>query len=383
MSSALLLRSVLRTLLGVTCFACWIPLAYCQPPQTASSQTQLSKTESQTQSSKAESTGIDPTWRLMVTDSDASLRGLMPIDATTVWACGSQGTILVTSDGGQHWRKCPIAGLEQVEFRSLHAWNDQQAIVATAGQPSAIYKTNDGGVSWKRVYDNPAPEAFLDGMRFWDDTTGLAFGDPIDGQLLILITRDSGEHWEVANREPVLLEPGSAAFAASNSSLCVYEDGSALIGLGGRDGAARVLRSSDHGATWLAVDVPPILSGPSSGIFSIDMRDANIGVAVGGDYKLPDNAVHHVAITRDGGRSWSNVSGQVPLGYRSSVIAIGNSSEIGWLTIGPTGGEWSATGEDWLPASELGFHALAIGVDGSIWACGSAGRIAVRNTPPH
>ena len=40
------------------------------------------------------------------------------------------------------------------------------------------------------------PGTFYDAMDFWDNRSGIAFGDAIDGRLLILRTFDGGEHWE-------------------------------------------------------------------------------------------------------------------------------------------------------------------------------------------
>ena len=45
----------------------------------------------------------------------------------------------------------------------------------------------------------------------------------------------------------------------------------------------------------------------------------NDGVAVGGDYKSPEQANRVVATTADGGRTWTLPKGQGPGGYRSAV----------------------------------------------------------------
>src|SRR5678816_1952516 len=89
----------------------------------------------------------------------------------------------------------------------------------------------------------------------------------------------------------------------------------AWIGTGAAQ-RARVLRTIDGGHTWNVVDTP-LKSGPSSGIFSIAFRDAKNGVIVGGDYTKEKEAVENVAITNDGGATWTLGSGLS--GFRSVV----------------------------------------------------------------
>ena len=75
----------------------------------------------------------------------ASLRGLSVVTAEIAWASGSSGTWLRTIDGGETWENGVIAGLDTVDFRSLHAFDALTAIAVSAGQPAVIYKTIDGG----------------------------------------------------------------------------------------------------------------------------------------------------------------------------------------------------------------------------------------------
>ena len=57
-------------------------------------------------------------------------------------------------------------------------------------------------------------------MDFWDDMNGIAFGDAIDGRLLILRTSDGGDSWQELpfDQRPEVAE-GQGAFAASGTCL--------------------------------------------------------------------------------------------------------------------------------------------------------------------
>lgn len=200
----------------------------------------------------------DDVWQAFETRTQASLRGLAAVGKEVAWACGSQGTIVQTTDGGKNWLHHSIPHLQTVEIRSIHAWDSNEAIVATAGQPALILKTIDRGVTWKTVYENKSPQAFLDGMKFWNVRSGVAFSDPVDGGLLIVKTDDGGNSWKAIEPASIpKMDKGEAGFAASNSSLHVFGNQHAWIGLGGgNEGPSRVFRSQDEGLHWTSHMAP-------------------------------------------------------------------------------------------------------------------------------
>lgn len=179
-------------------------------------------------------------WKEQASHSEASLRGLCVVDAGTAWVSGSGGTVLRTIDGGRTWLPRPIAhpvGAE-LDYRDVHAFDDDHALVMSAGLPARIYMTVDGGLAWTQVYANDTEGVFFDAMAFWDETHGIAFSDPVAGTLLIIITSDGGRTWSEINAAliPGALD-GEAGFAGSGTCLAVATDGSGarhvFIGLGG------------------------------------------------------------------------------------------------------------------------------------------------------
>ncbi|MFK7736310.1 MAG: WD40/YVTN/BNR-like repeat-containing protein [Pirellulaceae bacterium] len=313
-------------------------------------------------------------WELGPTGSKASLRGLAAVDDEVIWACGSQSTVLRSEDGGSSWVECGPDGFGDLEFRSLHAWNTQQACIASAGTPAVLLRTEDGGEHWHEVYKADSEKAFFDGMRFWDDERGIAFSDPIDGRLLIVETLDSGRTWQATppTEAPVARE-GEAGFAASNSSMIVGPNGAVWVGTGGHVSEfSRVIQRSSFGDEWGAVPCP-LVSGPAEGIFSV-ARNAQSGrmVVVGGDYRLDQESKTTGAFSDDLGKTW-RLATQPPGGYRSSVIHHPDFVEGGWVATGPAGSDFSSDGSVWEPFSDVGFHALDMGKR-KIFAVGSDGR---------
>lgn len=313
-------------------------------------------------------------WSPQVSGVTARLRGVSAVSARVAWASGADGTVLRTTDGGETWQRRPVPGGESSDFRDVDAFSDRVAYVLSIGpgEASRIYKTSDGGERWELQFKNPDPKGFLDAMTFRDEKHGLAFGDSVDGVLVMLTTSSGGRSWERVAREhlPAAL-PGEGAFAASGTNVAVIGQ-SAWIGTN----AGRVLRSADFGRTW-KVALTPLATGDSAGIFSVAFRDARHGVVVGGDYKKEGEATDNAAFTSDGGATWTLVEDHGLSGFRS-VVAWVPGAEHSLLAFGPAGADWSSDdGRTWTPLPGPGFDTFSFAPEGRVgWAAGLGGRIA-------
>src|SRR5215471_714938 len=110
-----------------------------------------------------------PQWTLQQSGVTARLRGVSAVNDRVTWASGSGSTVLRTEDGGITWKKILITS-DTVDFRDVDATDPQTAYVLSIGNGAAsrIYKTTDAGVSWTLQFRNADPKAFLDAMSFWD-----------------------------------------------------------------------------------------------------------------------------------------------------------------------------------------------------------------------
>ncbi|MGI3227879.1 hypothetical protein ACRJ4B_32810 [Streptomyces sp. GTA36] len=75
-------------------------------------------------------------------------------------------------------------GGEIEEFRDVEAIDRDHALVLAlnnqaTGEPVRIYRTADGGATWRQVFRAADPEAFFSCMAFFDHRRGLAVGDAI------------------------------------------------------------------------------------------------------------------------------------------------------------------------------------------------------------
>lgn len=310
-----------------------------------------------------------PEWKQVQSPGKASLRGLSPISEQVCWASGSGGTWLKTEDGGASWQTGTVAGLDTVDFRSIHAFDAQTAVAASAGQPAVIYRTEDGGRNWNKVHQEGG-EAFFDAIQFIDAQRGYVLGDPIGGKWMILETLDGGRSWHSLAKLPNAVQ-GEAAFAASSSSLLADSEG-LVFATGGT--VSRLHRYTFASQSWGVRELTDMLQGePSQGVFAATSLPGAGGlVLVGGDYLKPENRIANALLVL-GEVTISTSEG--PSGYRSGVAFLQDKEWV--VAVGPGGSDFSTDGaHSWQPFSTSGYHAVKVATDGkALWASGGQGRL--------
>jgi photosystem II stability/assembly factor-like uncharacterized protein len=317
------------------------------------------------------------TWVAQSSGTTASLRGVHAVSPTVVWASGAGGTCLRTLDGGATWHTVAVPGAGDLDFRGVHALDSRTAWLMSSGPgaKSRIFRTADGGAHWSPPYTNPDAGGFFDALAFWDARRGILLGDPVDGQFVILTTGDGGQTWQRRKLPPAL--PNEGAFAASNSCLLASAargKSEVWFGTGGPSGA-RVFHSSNGGQDWGVAETPLRHDSAGSGIFSLAFLDPLPGIAVGGDYGKPGDDSGNVAVTSDGGRTWSEPAGAHPHGYRSAVAFLPRRKLC--IAVGTSGSDTSRDGgRNWTRFDSGAYNALSVAGDDAVWAVGPGGRIA-------
>ena len=311
-------------------------------------------------------------WQKQNIDTKASLRGLSVVSEKVVWASGTGGTVLRTTDGGASWQVLKVPDADKLDFRDIEAFDADTAYILSIGngESSRIYKTTDGGKTWKLQFKNTSEKAFFDALAFWDAKNGMAMSDPVDGKYLLLKTTD-GETWSLAGNDKMAnAREGEAAFAASGTCLLTQGRQNVFLVSGGAD--ARVFRSENRGLTWFVAETPMTKGTAGSGIFSIAMWDARNGVIVGGNYEKPDDITDNLALTSDGGKTWKPAKGLN--GYRSGVAYIDKKTI---LAVGASGSDLSTDGgKTWKNLDKENYNAVAARGKKAIWAVGANGLVA-------
>jgi photosystem II stability/assembly factor-like uncharacterized protein len=305
--------------------------------------------------------------------TDTSIRGLSVVNDSVAWVSGSKGWTAYTTDAGKTWHWKQLADYALLDFRDIEAFSDRHAIMVSAGSPAIIVVTDDGGKSWKEVYRNDSPDIFLDGMDFWDTQRGIIYGDPINGQMQLMETKDGGKTWQsIAANLKEKLKTGEASFAASGTGIRTRKGGHVWIATGGT--VSRIFYSSDYGKSWKFFDCPVIQGKNSTGTFSVAFADSKMGIAVGGDYQADTLRTNNLFLTFDGGRTWKPPVGN-PFGFRSAVEYLDRDRVI---ATGTSGTDLSIDGgKTWKPITTEGYHTVRKAKHGKwVVLTGSKGRIA-------
>lgn len=319
----------------------------------------------------------DAQWIKQAVDTKASLRGLSVVSEKIVWASGTGGTVIKTTDGGTTWNVMTVPGAEKLDFRDIEAFDANTAYILSIGngEASRIYKTIDGGKTWNLQFKNKDEKAFYDAIACWNANNCTAMSDPVDGKFQLLRTTD-GSSWtgprglvaDDKGRQATAVE-GEAAFAASGTCLVTAgKDGLFLVSGGS---TARVFRSGNKGEAWFVNDTPMTKGTSGSGIFSIAFRNSRHGVIVGGNYEKPDEAKNNLAFTSDGGKTWH--PGEGLTGYRSAVAYIDDRTMI---AVGTNGADVSFDGgETWKKVGADNLNSVAAKGKKAVWAVGPDGLV--------
>ena len=304
--------------------------------------------------------------------------GISVIDEQNVWISGTGGTYARTTNGGQDWMVGQVPGADSLQFRDVHAFNAQTALLLSIGNgdQSRIYRTTDAGQSWNPVFTNQEPDGFFDCMDFWDENHGLAFSDSFEGSFYIIQTADGGNSWTRVSPE-VLPAPlqGEGSFAASGTCVRTIGSQKAYIGTGA-GGKARVLKTSDRGASWSVIETPVTHGTPSSGLASVDFLDSQNGVVAGGEISRADSIADPVAFTRDGGATWA-LSGKPSFsGAVYGISYVPNQPSPTLVAAGPKGVSYSQDGGiSWELLSEDNYWSVAFSESGIGWVSGTEGKV--------
>lgn len=310
---------------------------------------------------------IEPIYRTSFT---TSIRGLFCVNDSVYWVSGANGVVGLFNDN-ELKKLSKNKKWNELDFRDVHAFNENEAIIMSSGDGCEIYKTKNAQKSWELVYKNDKEGIFFDGMDFWDDYNGIAFSDPVDNHLVIIKTKNGGDTWEelTDSKFPKTLL-GEAGFAASGTGITCVGDSTAYIGTGGGK-ISRVFISHNRGKNWEVVSTE-MMKGEASGIYSLVFMDEKNGVAVGGNYLDSLNTKGNCVITSDGGLTWK-VPETPPTGYRSCVSYNGEGLLI---CTGRNGIDISYDkGNNWKHISDDAYYSCVVkGSKG--WMAGRNGKMA-------
>jgi photosystem II stability/assembly factor-like uncharacterized protein len=153
-----------------------------------------------------------------------------------------------TEDGGRTWQAAgsPCGGNSSAVIVELVTprlgWTICLSQPGAGNQLKSVFRTADGGRTWRRLRGDLGSYGYGEGASFAPDGFGLVW----EGRGTLYVTRDGGDHW---TPKPKVAQPeidfggGASAFSGGR--------GLVLLTRGGR--SARLLATRDFGRTWQLV----------------------------------------------------------------------------------------------------------------------------------
>jgi photosystem II stability/assembly factor-like uncharacterized protein len=263
---------------------------------------------------------------------------------------GPASSIYKTEDGGWTWRT--VLTQPGTYFRSILFVDDNHGFASNLGaglapsitDTNVLYETKDGGATWNPVssISGPMPQGICNQTKI--DSWHLVALGRVAGPCYVMTSSDGGESWTSRDMNGQFQMLIDAHFTSPTNGIAVG-------GSAGSTMYCTIMHTSDGGDTWQTVftsTTPDTLcwkiSFPSDRVGYVSVQDTDTG---------PPTFVK----TTDGGRTWTekplpaNTQGLYP------GIGIGFITDrIGWVSADdPTLPTYRTTngGETWTPDANL------------------------------
>lgn len=313
-----------------------------------------------------------PVVKVLQSGKRVSFRGLSVVTDKVVWASGSNGTVVRSVDGGDNWEWMTVPDYEKRDFRDIEAFDANTAIIVGIAEPAVILKTNDGGKSWRKVFEDTAKGMFLDAMAFFDNRNGAVIGDPVkNNQAFEAYTTDQGETWQkrmyYAYPNAHTLEEGEAFFASSGTNLhMLTATGHFLMVSGGK--ASRLFHTGEK------YPLPLMQGKESTGANSVAVFKNRKAVIVGGDFSKDAIDTGNCVLVNLETMAFSKPQTN-PHGYRSCVVFL-NKNKL--VACGTSGVDISTDGGNhWTLIAKESFHVVQKAKKGkAVFLAGGNGKLA-------
>jgi|WetSurMetagenome_2_1015567.scaffolds.fasta_scaffold09628_1 hypothetical protein len=219
-------------------------------------------------------------------ETGKDMYGIFAFDATTALAGSGDGDIYKTTNGGTNWTK--VLDLSNSFTDGIYMFNTNYGIyyadpTATTGQPYQFRVTTNGGNNWTLVPGAPTSSTEYGVINAWDFTDS---SHVWIGSANITASAPSARVYRTSTGYfgtwSSLLVPG-----IGGSTGCYYQaiafvsNTNGMIGSSGGD----IKKTTDGGATYIAVTAPPELTGSFSVMTMNSVKDGSntIRMSVSGD----------------------------------------------------------------------------------------------------
>jgi len=213
-----------------------------------------------------------------------------------IWIAGPAGLIMKKGESDEHWRamaRIPVLEATLIDFADSRTAYIVSSAFNKRETGLRIFKTEDGGNSWKKVYENLIAGNPFDLAVIDANTVLIAMNDEY-----ILRTENGGVTWQPIELEPTVEKIGSDDWIRLNrSGASDLEISSNICWVVGEKGS--MYFSEDKGISWKRpIEMPVSVTGQS--LRSIAFSPKGKGVSVG------ENG--YILVSEDFGKTWNELS---------------------------------------------------------------------------
>ncbi len=251
--------------------------------------------------------GLD--WQAFNTGIQASFMSIFGFDKDTVYT--ARVSLYKSTNSCISWADYGGLGSSGSTIFDIHFSSSKTGFIIKSGK---LYKTNDYGLNWYKVYDN----VYSNGnIIFTSQDTGYVAGggsadcDPVPcnppiNYGAVIKTTDGGESWQKLNFFNDTLNIISASFINNNFGYCFSSNNT-------------IQKTEDGGLTWLSINTG--ITGNISGGLFIN-KDIGFIITIGQIY-----------ITTNGGINWNleytvSDGGLFELGRSNKMLVAGGSNGV-------------------------------------------------------
>lgn len=233
------------------------------------------------------------TWvKRSVVKSEYEINEIFFISSDVGWAVGNGGLLMSTEDGGLNWTRLTTPTTLPIDH--IHFLNRDLGYLAASTELGAeIFRSQDGGNSWQRIYKNDASGHVFDLVSTDERTVIVA----MNGEYL-LRTTDGGSSWHTfVLKDGVAknvdgITPNSLKGGGANS--LTKQGGIWAVGE-----EMSIYHSEDGGLRWKEADLSSE-SSEKSALMSISVCSDGFGLILGNEGQI--------VLSIDQGKSWSKIS---------------------------------------------------------------------------
>ncbi len=290
------------------------------------------------------------TWSNQTSGTTSLLYSVKTVNSLVGWAVGAAGTVRRTTDGGATWTNGnPNPGVINGDIYNIEALDANTAWCTTSPSATFIYKTTNGGTNWTQVYT--VAGGFINAIKMYSPTNGIATGDVLAGVWLILGTTDGGSTWTV-------LSSPTATGDGRNNCLQVL---SPNVWFG--TGQGTIWKSTNLGVNWTSYTTTSL----TGQVLGVHYNSATIGLGSGATMvKSTDGGLTYAALTASGTGNISGIQGNGNDFWYTRGSAIFRSTD--------NGGTWTQVH---TPTAVQNDISLVLDGSGCMtgWSCGASGTI--------